>query len=122
MRCPCRVAGQARPWRLQPLDSAAGGHPMNATTRLLRAAAPIVFLAMACSPAAGQQPPEPEVLRHPWVVPPPARQPQAYFSNLSDGAKVESPFLVRFGLSMRGIVPAGKTAGRAGHHHLLVNQ
>ncbi len=29
---------------------------------------------------------------------------------------------MRFGLSMRGIVPAGKTAGRAGHHHLLVNQ
>ncbi|CAA9421841.1 MAG: hypothetical protein AVDCRST_MAG51-2088, partial [uncultured Ramlibacter sp.] len=32
------------------------------------------------------------------------------------------PFVVKFGLAMRGIVPAGKTAGRAGHHHLLVNQ
>lgn len=66
--------------------------------------------------------PESELLRHPWVVPPPGREPQAYFTNIADGAKVTSPFVVRFGLSMRGIVPAGKTAGRAGHHHLLVNQ
>nr|WP_231402853.1 DUF4399 domain-containing protein [Caenimonas aquaedulcis] len=59
---------------------------------------------------------------HPWEVPPPSRQPEAYFTNLKTGAKVTSPFLLKFGLSMRGIVPAGKTAGRAGHHHLLVNQ
>lgn len=65
---------------------------------------------------------EGDSLRHPWVIPPPGREPSAYFSNLADGAKVTSPFVVRFGLSMRGIVPAGKTAGRAGHHHLLVNQ
>lgn len=67
-------------------------------------------------------PDEPETLPHPWVVPPPNRQAEAYFTNLKDGDKVESPFVVRFGLAMRGIVPAGKTAGRAGHHHLLVNQ
>ncbi len=59
---------------------------------------------------------------HPWVVPPPNLQPRAHFTNLKDGDVVDSPFLVRFGLSMRGLVPAGKTAGRAGHHHLLVNQ
>lgn len=59
---------------------------------------------------------------HPWVVPPPNLQPDAHFTNLKDGDRVESPFVVRFGLSMRGLVPAGKTAGRAGHHHLLVNQ
>jgi hypothetical protein len=59
---------------------------------------------------------------HRWVVPPPGHQPEAYFSNLKDGAEVDSPFVVRFGLSMRGLVPAGKTAGRAGHHHLLVDQ
>jgi hypothetical protein len=63
----------------------------------------------------------PEVLLHPWVTPSP-RSPESYFTNLTDGAVVESPFLARFGLSMRGIVPAGKTAGRGGHHHLLVNQ
>lgn len=65
---------------------------------------------------------EPDVLAHAWVVPPPNRQPEAYFTNLRDGAVVEAPFVLRFGLSMRGLVPAGKTAGRAGHHHLLVNQ
>ncbi|MBC7435158.1 MAG: DUF4399 domain-containing protein [Bdellovibrionales bacterium] len=59
---------------------------------------------------------------HPWVVPPPNREPEAYFSNIKDGDKVVSPFVVRFGLSMRGIVPAGTASGRAGHHHLLVNQ
>lgn len=39
-----------------------------------------------------------------------------------DGATLEAPFVARVGLSMCGLVPAGKTAGRAGHHHLLVNQ
>jgi hypothetical protein len=59
---------------------------------------------------------------HPWIVPPPDLQPSAHFTNLKDGDKVQSPFVAKFGLSMRGIVPAGKTVGQAGHHHLLVNQ
>lgn len=63
-----------------------------------------------------------EVLNHPWVEPPPNRQAEAYFTNLKDGDSRVSPFLLRFGRSMRGLVPAGKTAGRAGHHHLLINQ
>ena len=63
-----------------------------------------------------------EVLGHPWVEPPPNRQAEAYFTNLKDGDSRVAPFLLRFGLSMRGLVPAGKTAGRAGHHHLLINQ
>lgn len=65
---------------------------------------------------------EPDVLAHPWVVPPPNREPQAYFTNVKDGDVLEAPFVLRFGLSMRGLVPAGKTAGRSGHHHLLVDQ
>jgi hypothetical protein len=63
-----------------------------------------------------------DALVHPWVVPPATLQPSAHFTNLKDGDVLESPFVARFGLSMRGLVPAGKTAGRAGHHHLLVNQ
>jgi Domain of unknown function (DUF4399) len=58
---------------------------------------------------------------HPWIVPAP-RAAESYFTNLKDGGIYEAPFVARFGLSMRGLVPAGKTAGRAGHHHLLVNQ
>ncbi|SDO73614.1 protein of unknown function [Rhodoferax sp. OV413] len=61
-------------------------------------------------------------LFHPWMFPPPQRSPSAYFSNLQDGAQVESPFVARFGLSMRGVVPAGHKVGLAGHHHLLLNQ
>ena len=60
--------------------------------------------------------------QHPWVLPPPNNQPSTYFVNLKDGDIKETPFVARFGLSMRGLVPAGKTAGRAGHHHLLINQ
>ncbi|MET0544513.1 MAG: DUF4399 domain-containing protein [Variovorax sp.] len=55
-------------------------------------------------------------------MPSPRWAADAYFTNLSDGEKVESPFVARFGLSARGIVPAGKTVGMAGHHHLLINQ
>jgi hypothetical protein len=59
---------------------------------------------------------------HPWLFVSPQHSPQAYFSNLQDGALVPSPVAVRFGLSLRGIVPAGHKVGLAGHHHLLVNQ
>ena len=65
---------------------------------------------------------EPEVPQHPWVLPSPNNEPSTYFVNLKDGDIRETPFVARFGLSMRGLVPAGKTAGRAGHHHLLINQ
>lgn len=63
-----------------------------------------------------------DLVVHPWVVPPPNWSPEAYFTNLQDGATVEAPFVARFGLSMRGIVQAGQSAGTAGHHHLLINQ
>lgn len=77
-------------------------------------------------PAAAQGQPSgadaPELVPHPWVTLPTSRTAESYFTNLKDGDVKEAPLVVRFGLSMRGIVPAGKTAGRAGHHHLLVNQ
>ena len=83
--------------------------------------AALLALAFA-APYAHAQAQDHAALTHPWVVPPPSRQPEGYFTNLKDGDKVNSPFVARFGLAMRGIVPAGKTAGTAGHHHLLVNQ
>jgi hypothetical protein len=96
----------------------------------MRALSPFPTVLLLCSLAAvpcwaAAQPAATEVselLSHPWVEPPPNREPEAYFSNLKDGDSRVSPFVLRFGLSMRGIVPAGKTAGRAGHHHLLINQ
>ena len=93
---------------------------MNTASRLVLPLALALFAAMAF-PIRGIAA-EPEVLAHPWVVPPPNREPQAYFTNVKDGDVLEAPFVLRFGLSMRGLVPAGKTAGRSGHHHLLVDQ
>ena len=81
----------------------------------------VLVLAQVCG-AGPARASEPEVLSHPWVVPPPNREPEAYFTNVHDGQVLEAPFVLRFGLSMRGLVPAGHKAGRAGHHHLLVDQ
>lgn len=82
-------------------------------------------LALTCAAAFAQAPSATttvaELPPHPWVVPSP-REAQGYFTNLKEGGVYESPFVARFGLSMRGLVPAGQTAGRAGHHHLLINQ
>jgi hypothetical protein len=72
--------------------------------------------------ATAAAPAESEPAPHPWVVPPPSRAPETYFTNLRNGDSREAPFVARFGLSMRGIVPAGLVAGNAGHHHLLINQ
>lgn len=93
--------------------------PTRSTLSLVAA----LLCAGVLAPLHAAEPVAPDaVAAHPWVVPPPNRQPQAYFTNLKDGDVVRSPFVARFGLAMRGLVPAGTTAGRAGHHHLLVNQ
>ena len=44
-----------------------------------------------------------------------------YFINLNEGDKLESPFLVQFGLSGIGVAPAGTDRANTGHHHLLIN-
>ena len=87
-----------------------------AATLLLAASAGARAQAPAAAAADGVEMPP-----HSWVVPSP-RAADSYFSNLKDGGVYEAPFVARFGLSMRGLVPAGKTVGRAGHHHLLINQ
>ena len=49
---------------------------------------------------------------------------RVYFVELKDGAVVESPFRVQFGIQGFGITPAGTTGKErhtAGHHHLLVD-
>jgi len=55
-------------------------------------------------------------------TPPPGAK--VYFIGLQDGAVVQSPIKVRFGIEGFGITPAG-TKGKirhvAGHHHLLIN-
>jgi hypothetical protein len=46
---------------------------------------------------------------------------QVSFSNLRDGGRVRSPFLVEFAVRGMGVVPAGKALAGTGHHHILVN-
>lgn len=61
---------------------------------------------------------------HPWQVPPPQTAAAAYFGNIRNGDKIETPFLLRFGLSGGwGLAPiAAPTGGKSGHHHLLINR
>jgi Domain of unknown function (DUF4399) len=44
-----------------------------------------------------------------------------YFIAPQNGAKVTSPFVVRFGLKGMGVAPAGVTNANTGHHHLLID-
>ena len=44
-----------------------------------------------------------------------------YFIGISDGDKVSSPLVVRFGLSGMGVAPAGTQNPNTGHHHLLID-
>jgi hypothetical protein len=56
--------------------------------------------------------------------PPPTPSPagaEVYFESPQDGARVTSPFTVRFGLKGMGVAPAGVQAPNTGHHHLLID-
>jgi hypothetical protein len=46
---------------------------------------------------------------------------KVYFINIEDGEVLKSPFLIQFGLSGKGIAPAGVDIVNTGHHHLLIN-
>ena len=61
---------------------------------------------------------------HPWQAALPRLTAEAYFANLHDGDKIETPFLLKFGLSGGwGLAPITKAArAKSGHHHLLINR
>ncbi len=61
---------------------------------------------------------------HPWQAALPRLTAEAYFANLKNGDSIETPFLVKFGLSGNwGLAPIAKPSqGKGGHHHLLVNR
>ena len=67
----------------------------------------VAFAVAALTPASAQTP-SPEGAK-------------VYFINLKDGAEVDSPFLVQFGLSGMGVAPAGVEKPNTGHHHLLID-
>lgn len=57
-----------------------------------------------------------------WTVPAPRLVKEAYFSNLADGASINTPYLLKFGLTGMGLAPIVKAVAGTGHHHLLVNR
>ena len=61
---------------------------------------------------------------HPWQAALPRLTAEAYFTNLKDDAKIETPFRATFGLSGGwGLAPISKPIdGKSGHHHLLVDR
>lgn len=46
---------------------------------------------------------------------------EVYFISPKNGATVQGPVIVRFGLKGMGIAPAGVQFDNTGHHHLLID-
>lgn len=67
-------------------------------------------------------PPSAAAALHPWEVPAPQLEKKAYFSNLQDGASIETPYVLRFGLTGMGLAAISGAAPGTGHHHLLVDR
>lgn len=97
---------------------------------LVRGGMPGVCLAwgLGAGPAIAQEAPKlimptPQSL-HPWQAPAPQAAAEAYFVNLKNGDKIETPYLLKFGLSGGwGLAPiTAPTGGKSGHHHLLINR
>jgi hypothetical protein len=82
----------------------------------------VFFFALALGLASGGPAARAADLIHPWAVPPPLLNKTAYFSNLADGASIETPFVLKFGLTGIGLAPIVKAVPGTGHHHLLVNR
>lgn len=93
-------------------------HRLTAATLLMLAGA-----TLAQSPA---QPPAraDTPALHPWQVPTPRANAEAYFTNIKDGDVIDTPFVLKFGLSGGwGLAPIAKAArAKSGHHHLLINR
>ena len=83
--------------------------PSPATTLVLAAA-------LLCASASAAPP-------HPWVSAPlQLQQPRTYFTNIENEQQIETPFVLKFGLSRFGLAPIVKPTPGTGHHHLLVNR
>lgn len=95
----------------------------NIATAAFAAAAPFFCLAQV-KPALPAASSVQAAALHPWQALSRHTTAEAYFANLEDGAKIETPFRVDFGLAGGwGLAPiTSPVAGKSGHHHLLVNR
>lgn len=97
-------------------------------TPVLRPLTATALLMLACNAWAQTPVPTPATAEapglHPWQVPTPRANAEAYFTNLKEGDVIETPYLLKFGLSGGwGLAPITKAArAKSGHHHLLVNR
>ena len=83
------------------------------------------LLAQTLAPAGTSEPPSKAARTlHPWEAAMPRLTAEAYFTNLKNGDSIETPYLLKFGLSGGwGLAPITKVArSKSGHHHLLVNR
>ncbi len=61
--------------------------------------------------------------QHPWLSTQITRSgAAAYFTNIRAEESVQSPFVVKFGLSHWNLAPAKYNVQRTGHHHLLIDK
>ena len=94
---------------------------MHSALSVLAALAVATFL-VTPRPAHAQPAQSAIAALHPWVVPAPRLNRETYFTNLQDGARIETPFVAKFGLTGFGLAPITKPVAGAGHHHLLVDR
>ena len=50
-----------------------------------------------------------------------ASEDSVYFINIKNGDTLKNPVFIQFGLSGKGVAPAGVPTENTGHHHLLIN-
>lgn len=91
------------------------------TTRFAILTMLLSVLLVAC----GQESAEPATSPAPQadVAPAPAAEPagKVFIISPKDGAVVENPVLVKFGIEGMTIAPAGTDTPMTGHHHLLID-
>lgn len=97
---------------------------MKQAAAWLAVSLPLISFAQTNLPLPAVSNAPPVGVMHPWQTPLRPGNAEAYFTNLEDGAKIETPFRAAFGLSGGwGLaVITSATAGKSGHHHLLVNR
>jgi Domain of unknown function (DUF4399) len=91
---------------------------LNVSTALFRAV--LVYFALLANIGWAQTANAPAP-KHEWLAQAPSAEAQARITNLKNGDVVESPFVVKFGMSHWGIAPAEHNHAMTGHHHLLVD-
>jgi len=94
--------------------------PFSSTQRRLIPSVLLVLGSLVLAPLTSLAAEEP---LHPWITrPPKSPEPANYITNLRDGDRIQTPYVLKFGLSQYGLAGISDEVPRTGHHHLLINQ